>query len=250
MPENTSTSLLWADRPGGLTLPVDRVDVWLVQLDEPQIAGLESDPTILSEDEVARAARFHFEKDRLRFSRCRATLRVILGRYLRVPPATVHFSYSASGKPELAPDQNPQQLRFNVSHSAQMALIAVSVRWRLGVDIERVREDVNVRELSERYFSERERHSLRSLPESMLVQAFFACWTRKEAFLKATGDGLGFPLSDFSVSVHPEIDPRIEEIQGDASAASRWTVTDVRAADGFRSAVAVEGASQGCQPAD
>src|SRR5208283_6184767 len=118
-------------------------------------------------------------------------------------------------------------------------LIAVGVQNALGVDIERVRPDVKTAELSERFFSSSERAALRSLPETLRVAAFYACWARKEAFLKAIGEGLGFPLEDFSVSVHPEKKPRIEEIKGEVNAGERWSLLDINAAPRFRSAVAV-----------
>ena len=224
-----------------------RVHVWRLRLDvdDARFDDLSSKFAkagcrVLASDELKRASRFHFDKDRVRFTRCRTVLRLLLARYLEVEPADIRFTYSPRDKPEVAADQNPRNLRFNVSHSADMALIAVGVQDSLGVDIERVRLDVNTAELSERFFSARERENLRPIPEKLRVAAFYAVWTRKEAFLKATGEGLGFPLSHFSVSVHPEVEPRIEEIGGDTNTAKRWSLLDVLAADGFRSAVAIE----------
>jgi len=238
------SSYVWPEGPQKPTVPLGSIDVWRLRLDDAQLDDLspryEADRSVLAPDEVARASRFHFAKDRIRFTRCRSVLRHVLGRYLDVAAQGVRFNYTPAGKPELAADQNTRGLRFNVSHSDQMALIAVGVGVRLGVDIERMRADVNAAELSERFFSSRERESLRSLPESLRVAAFYACWTRKEAFLKATGEGLAFPLSDFSVSVDPEKEARLEEIRGNAHAARQWSLIDVHAAVGFRSAVAAE----------
>jgi 4'-phosphopantetheinyl transferase len=217
----------------------DRVDVWSVRLDQP--ASPAQANGILSSDELARADRFHFDRDRLHFVRCRTALRFLLGRYLSMPALEIRFEYQPNGKPELAAEQNLRRLRFNVSHSADLALIAVSADHRLGVDIENIRADVNIAKLSERFFSARERATLQALPQNLHLQAFFACWTRKEAFLKATGDGLSFPLSDFTVSTHPERSPELEEIRGDTEAAQHWFLADLIPKNGYRAAVAVEG---------
>ncbi len=218
--------------------PVDRVDVWRVRLDGPAREGF--DGGVLSPDESARAIRFHFEKDRVHFARCRSALRELLAGYLAVPAAEIRFEYSARGKPRLEAGQNPRGLQFNVTHSANMALIAVGGERRLGVDIEQMRGDVDTGALADRFFSLRERAGLRALPDGLRVPGFFACWTRKEAFLKATGDGLSFPLADFSVSIHPEIEPAVEEIRGNTEAGKEWFVADLGVAAGFRAAVVVE----------
>jgi len=209
-----------------------------VRLDEPALAGAES--ILLSADETLRAGRFHFEKDRVHFSRCRAALRQLLAGYLQIPAAEVRFKYLTSGKPELVAEQNPRLLRFNVSHSAGMALIAVGSEHRLGVDIERIRGDVDTGSLAERFFSARERAGLQALPDHLRVQGFFACWTRKEAFLKATGEGLSFPLADFSVTTHPNLEAALEEIRGSIEARKAWFLADLGVMDGYRATVAVE----------
>ncbi|MFZ0480569.1 MAG: 4'-phosphopantetheinyl transferase superfamily protein [Terriglobales bacterium] len=235
----------WAVEAEKYELHSGRVDVWQLRLDEPELGisspALDSpEGSLLAPDENIRAARFHFDDDRVRFTRCRTALRRLLGHYLDLAPANIRFTYTTNGKPEVAANQNPDNLRFNVSHSGNMALIAVGVADDLGVDIEKLRADVNTADLAERFFSVRERETLRGLPESLRLAAFFACWARKEAFLKAMGEGLGFPLADFSVSVHPGIEPRIEEIRGDERASREWSLIDVEAAEGFRSAVAIK----------
>ena len=154
----------------------------------------------------------------------------------------VHFEYQPSGKPALAAQQNPHGLEFNVSHSAGLALIAVSAGHRVGVDIEKIRSEVDTTALAERFFSVRERTGLRVLPDHLRVPAFFACWTRKESFLKATGQGLSFPLVDFSVTTHPDLDPALEEIRGNTEARKQWFLADLSVASGYRATVAIEGA--------
>lgn len=238
MQHPSGTSCSWQQGPSAPAFPLDHVDVWRVGLDEPPAAG--SEASVLSADEVARASRFHFEKDRFHFTRCRSALRGLLAGYLDIPAAEIRFEYLTSGKPQLAAEQNPRALQFNVSHSANMALIAVGSEHRLGVDIEKIRGDVDTTELAERFFSLRERAGLQVLPDHLRVSGFFACWTRKEAFLKATGDGLSFPLADFSVSTDPNSDPELEEINGNKEAGKQWFLADLRVTDGYRATVAFE----------
>jgi 4'-phosphopantetheinyl transferase len=238
MQHPSGTSCSWQRGPSAPAFPADRVDVWRVRLDEP--VDTTSTPSILSFDELTRASRFHFEKDRLHFARCRSTLRFLLSRYLGIPAAELRFEYQPSGKPELAAPQNPRQLQFNVSHSAGLALIAVSAGHRLGIDIEKIRVDVDITTLAERFFSTRERAGLRALPDHLRVPAFFACWTRKESFLKATGEGLSFPLADFSVATHPDLDPALEEINGNTEAGKQWFLADLSVVDGYRATVALD----------
>ncbi|MGA2978656.1 MAG: 4'-phosphopantetheinyl transferase superfamily protein [Terriglobales bacterium] len=218
--------------------PTGRVDIWRVRLDEPAAAG--SDASVLSPDEIVRAGRFHFEKDRVHFTRCRSALRSLLAGYLAIPATEISFEYLSGGKPQIAAGQNPRTLQFNLSHSTNMALIAVGSEHRLGVDVETIRRDVDTTSLAERFFSRRECAGLQALPDYLRVPGFFACWTRKEAFLKATGAGLSFPLADFSVTTHPDLDPEIEDIGGNADAGRQWSLADLSVAEGYRATVAVE----------
>lgn len=224
--------------PCALEFPSDRVAVWRVDLDEPPAAVAWA--SVLSPDEIARASRFHFDKDRARFTRCRSALRDLLAAYLEIPAYEIRFEYLASGKPQLAAEQNPRALQFNVSHSGSMALIAVGREHRLGVDIEKIRSDVDTAALAERFFSVRERAGLQALPDHLRVPGFYACWTRKEAFLKATGAGLSFPLADFSVTTHPDLDPELEEVRGNTEGCKQWFLADLSVVDGYRATVALE----------
>jgi 4'-phosphopantetheinyl transferase len=226
--------------------PSGRIDVWTLRLDEPATAA-GSGPSVLSPDEIARASRFHFEKDRIHFARCRSALRRLLAGYLAIPAAEVRFEYLASGKPQLAAAQNPRALQFNVSHSAGIALVAIASERRLGVDVEKIRADVDTPSLAERFFSLRERAGLKALPDHLRLPGFFACWTRKEAFLKATGEGLSFPLADFSVTTDPGLDPVLEEIRGNSEAGQQWSLADLSIVDDYRASVAVEGAFPGLE---
>jgi 4'-phosphopantetheinyl transferase len=235
-PKQRDTS--WSQGLSPSAFPTRHVDVWRVRLDEPARAG--SEASVLSSDEIARADRFHFGKDRIRFSRCRSALRRILAEYLAIPATEVRFEYLTSGKPQLAAEQNPRAVQLNVSHSSNMALIAVGSAHRLGVDIEEIRGDVDTTALAERFFSLRERAGLQALPDHLRASGFFACWTRKEAFLKATGDGLMFPLAEFSVTTHPDLDPQLEEVNGNMDARKQWFLADLGVADGYRATIALE----------
>jgi 4'-phosphopantetheinyl transferase len=221
-----------------LSFPTERVDIWKVHLDGPLLK--DSETGVLSPDEIARANRFHFEKDRVHSVRCRAALRQLLGKYLGIPAPEIQFKYLTNGKPQLEADLNPRALQFNVSHSADLAAIAIGSEHRLGIDVEKIRSDVDTLSLSKRFFSLRERAELQALPEHLRVSAFFACWTRKEAFLKATGDGLSFPLENFSVSVQPDSNERLEEVNEDTKVGEQWFLADLRIGDGYRAAIAIE----------
>jgi 4'-phosphopantetheinyl transferase len=129
----------------------------------------------------------------------------------------------------------------HVSHSENRALLAVGSEHRLGVDIEKIRGDLDTTSLAARFFSPHERARLRTLPAHLRVPGFFACWTRKEAFLKATGDGLSFPRAGFFVTTHPDLDPELEDINGNTEAGEQWVLANLSVVDGFRATVAVEG---------
>ena len=158
---------------------------------------------LLAPDEQARAERFIFHKDRTHFVVARGLLRVLLGRYLQRHPQHLHFCYGPHGKPELAPDMGDDTLCFNVSHAHGLALYAVTRQRDLGVDVEHVRPGFAEEHIAERFFSPREVAVLRALPVALQSTAFFACWTRKEAFIKARGDGLSLPLDQFDVAFAP-----------------------------------------------
>ena len=232
-----STSFLHSRDASTPAFPSNRIDIWKVYLDKP-VAGCEAG--VLSPDEIVRAERFHFEKDRIRFMRCRSAVRNLVAAYLEIPAIEIRFDHLANGKPRLVGEQNPRAVQFNVSHSGNMALIAIGREHRLGVDIEKIRFDLDTTTLAERFFSHRERTALRALPDHLRAPGFYACWTRKESFLKATGKGLSFPLADFSVTTHPDRDPEVEDINGNKDAGKQWFLADLDVAEGYRSAVALE----------
>ena len=216
------------------------VHLWPLVLDGTAIRQDHYEP-LLSTDEAARAVRFHFARDRRRFVAGRGTLRMILARYKDVSRRELRFTYGSAGKPSLAAQLDGQGLEFNLSHCDHMGLLAVARHRVLGVDIERIRPARDLRALASRFFAPEEVTALESLPASLYAQAFFACWTRKEAFLKALGAGLTVPLDDFVVSVDPGKPARLLSTRWRPREADRWSLTDIVVGPDFRAALAIAG---------
>jgi 4'-phosphopantetheinyl transferase len=193
---------LWAIPPTVPSLVHDVVHVWRVALDV-STAQVERLRRLLSSDESQRADRFHLARDRRRFIVARGLLRLILSRYLQLHPSTLQFAYTAFGKPFLAQGTEGELLNFNVSHSDELALIACTRGRAIGVDIESIRPTIEYEQIAARYFSPTEYAHLCTLPLELRVRAFFRCWTRKEAYIKAHGAGLSVPLDRFAVSLVP-----------------------------------------------
>jgi len=223
-----------------LTLPDDRVHVWRAFLDAPAWYKQDLYQT-LAEDERARAARFHFDKDRNHYIVARGVLRAILGGYLAVQSRQLHFEYTTHGKPSLPSEFGGGRLRFNLSHSHGLALYAMTWGRELGIDVEYLRADFAGEDIAERFFSRQEVAALRTLDPALHVEAFFNCWTRKEAYIKAIGEGLSMPLDRFDVSLIPGEPARLLHTQGDPLEASRWTMQALFPGDGYAAAVIVAG---------
>jgi 4'-phosphopantetheinyl transferase len=196
---------------------------------------------LLSADEQKRAARFHFAADRQRFAAARATLRVILAGYLKILPVDIDFCYSKKDKPHLAPRHADCGITFNLSHSGGIALYAFARRRELGVDVERISRNVDVAGIARRFFSEQEQKQLLRLPADEQVESFFRCWTRKEAYIKATGDGLSLPLSQFDVSLEPGSGDALAATRPDNEESKHWLLGEVPAGDGYLAAICVSG---------
>ncbi|MGB3388148.1 MAG: 4'-phosphopantetheinyl transferase superfamily protein [Pseudaminobacter sp.] len=197
------------------------VDVWCWDLDRPEgeLAGLRP---LLSQDEQDRAARFVFERDSNRYIAGRAILRRILGRYLAREAAGLRFCYNEFGKPRLA---DASSLHFNLSHAGGVAALAISDRHEIGIDAEEkkpLKEDI-----ARRFFSAAEYGALRGLSGQDYVEAFFRCWTRKEAFVKAHGAGLSLDLASFDVSLLEGEAPRLLRLGDDATASAQWRLANV-----------------------
>ncbi len=229
----------WADAPNALSLTRDHVHIWRVQLNCSEHALRLFEQT-LEPEERARAERFHFERDRRRFIAARAQLRMILARYVGIDPYALVFSYGSRGKPFLAQASKPP-LKFNLSHSGELALVAVTRDRDIGVDLEEVRSFDDAGGLAERFFSPQENAVLRALPETARLEAFFCCWTLKEAYVKATGDGLALATDSFDVAFARGEPVRLLRVEGDSGEASRWSLVGLAPAPGYIGGVAVEG---------
>ncbi|HEY0478496.1 MAG TPA: 4'-phosphopantetheinyl transferase superfamily protein [Kofleriaceae bacterium] len=212
--------------------PAD-VHVWRVPLVQPA-ASVAALAATLSDDERARAARFHFERDRTSYTIARGTLRTLLGRYLAHPPAQLAFGYRDKGKPYLVAPAG--DLGFNLSHSGQLALLAFCRGRELGVDIEQRRPLSDLLSLARTSFSPNEYAVFCRLPPADHVEAFFACWSRKEAFIKATGEGIS-QLADFDVSLAPGEPARLLRVPGEP----RWLLQDLPAIPDYAAALVIEG---------
>jgi len=210
------------------------VHVWRVDLDQPDdvVAGLRR---VLSDDEAARAERFVFERHRRRFTVGRGALRRVLGGYLGSAPEAVRFEYGERGKPRLA----ERGVEFNLSHSAEMALLAVTAGVEVGVDVEAVRRIEDALRISERFFSATERAVLAECPAAERGAAFFRCWTRKEAYVKAVGDGIALGLDRFDVSLDDGEGARFLALEGDARRAAEWSLTHIDPGAGYVGALAL-----------
>ena len=216
------------------------VHVWHLDLDCPPVDAA-SLAKILSPDEIRRAEAFQFEQLRLRFVVGRGLLRVLLADYLGVAPETVAFTYGSHGKPELKADSTGTETAFNLTHTDSVALIAISLNRRVGVDCERVRFLDDMHQIAEKFFSPAENRMLDRLPDAKFLTAFYRCWTRKEAFVKAMGEGLSYPLNHFTVSIEASESPCRVEFPEAASEPYAWFVYSLPVASSYLGALAVEG---------
>lgn len=215
-------------------LRAGEIHVWRVAL-EPSPATLAEQARCLDAEEQARATAFRFEQHRRKFIACRAAQRAILGSYLRCPPERIALAYSPLGKPRLAGEA---ELEFNVTNSGTWALVSVARELPHGVDLEWLDRRCDHAALAERYFAREERAALAQLAPAERRAAFFRCWTRKEAVLKATGVGLTFPLDRFVVTCVPQEPPRIVSIEGCPTRAAGWTLASFEPAPGYQAALA------------
>ncbi|PYP91315.1 MAG: phosphopantetheinyl transferase [Candidatus Angelobacter sp. Gp1-AA117] len=232
--------MIWATAAEIDTLEPHEVHLWRVHLIQPE-AAIQGCRALLAPDELARANRFHFAKDRNRFTIARAMLRNVLGRYLKIRPQQVGFTYGAQEKPDLKPELNPRNFRFNLSHSGEYALLAVTPGLEVGVDIELFRPDFGTQEIADRFFSPREAQILLALPAEQKVEAFFKCWTRKEAYVKALGGGLSIPLDSFDIAFAPGETPALLRVAGRPEEIARWRLYNLEAAPNYAAALLVEG---------
>ena len=217
-------------------------DVHLWRLDLQAAAANESQwLAILSSDERARAARFHFQEHRQYYTAARAVLRELLASYLAADARELVFAYSQKEKPALGGAYASRQISFNISHSGDIALLAFTRKRQIGVDVELIRQDFDTAQIAARFFSAVEQEQLAALPLEQRHEAFFRCWTRKEAYIKATGEGLSLPLRQFDVSLAPHDQDALLATRPDPMEAKRWSLRDVVVTPGYAGALCVSG---------
>ena len=237
MDGGTTPAISWKTPPDRLGMTEREVHVWRADL---HASSYEQERLVacLSAEERSRAERFVFDRDRNFWAACRGILREILSLYLNRHPGNIEFIREPGGKPRLGRrrEKSEPQIMFNVSHSNGLALVALTLEQEVGIDLEKVRSEFATHEIAERYFSAQEQAEFRSLPDELQTEAFFLCWTRKEAFLKARGEGLQVPLDSFTVS----LTPGRPEVLSSADA-ERWHMFSFSPAPGYVAALVTEG---------
>jgi len=221
--------------------PCNVVHAWWRSLRE-QATAIPACYELLSPEERERASRYRVEGPRNDFILTRGTLRSLLAGYLQRTPQELTFRLTQYGKPFIA---GPCDLRFNVSHTDGLALLAFVRQREVGVDVERIRPEPEAQKLAERFFSVPERRALQNLSGDALQRAFFRCWSRKEAYIKARGEGLSLALDQFDVSIAANESRVLLATRPDPSEASRWVVQDVATGPEYAAAVAVAAAVEG-----
>lgn len=217
------------------------IHVWPIRI-EPSDELTARFERMLNADERARAARFRFRHLRQSFVTIRGALRILLGRYLRIDPATVRFQYGALGKPHLP---SPAPIHFNLSHSGAVAVLAFSRNCEVGVDVERIRALPDMQLIAERLFCLEEAARFMALPAEQREHAFFLCWTRKEAYVKAAGGGLSVPLDSFEVTLQPGEPAAMLRLGAAPPAEKAWALHNLTLAPDYAAALAYPGAARG-----
>jgi 4'-phosphopantetheinyl transferase len=224
--------------PVDLQLTDDEIHIWFAVLDRPE-SEFRGFMHTLSIDEKLKAGRFHFHEDRNRFIAAHRILRMLLGRYLSVKANELRFIEGENGKPEIAEPFSRDTIHFNLSHSDGVALFAFSRKQEIGVDIEHIRDIPEMEQIVERFFTAAEKAVFGSLPQEKKRDAFFNCWTRKEAFIKAIGKGLSWPLDKIDVTqVLGEGNTGLTS-EGDPREVPDWSIQDLRLAPAYAGAFAI-----------
>lgn len=229
------TKISWASAPPVLTLQPGAVHLWAFDYD-CFADDLPAKIALLSPDEQARMSRFMRPEDQARFAVCHVALRLLLGRYLGIPPHFISFEKNEHGKPALLSTPSGNPLHFNLSHTSGLGIIAIAQGLTVGVDIEKIRPVE--RDIAQRYFSAREQADLQDLQGEEWLHAFFRCWTRKEAILKAEGVGLSGQLDAFDVSLRPEAPAAVLSVRAAAAFTAEWQLAELNPASGFIGALA------------
>lgn len=235
-----AAQIVWRPPPQRCALGDNEVHLWRAALDVPA-ARLRTLRQTLDADERMRATRYRFQSDRARYIATRGLLRTILSRYLPSEPSTLRFVCNRYGKPFLIGGREAGSLHFNVSHSHGLAIFAVTRAREVGVDLEYIRADVPHERIVDQFFSPEEVRVFSAVPTCARRDAFFACWTRKEAYIKARGMGLSLPVDRFDVSVAPGAPPALLGTREAGEDPARWSLYDLAPGHGYAAALAVAG---------
>lgn len=233
-------SKFWLQAPDKLVMLQDEVHIWRASMVVTS-TRLVDYKRMLSPEECKRAERYYFEKDRSRWIVARGLLRILLGRYLQVPPEQPGFVLNEYGKPELASPYQESGLRFNISHSQDIVLYAFTYGRALGIDVEYMRTNIDCAELARHSFSSAEYATWSALPEEQKTQGFFNCWSRKEAYIKARGMGLSLPLKLFDVALTPGEPAALLHSREDPQEVHAWSMQALEPGSGYAGALVVEG---------
>ncbi len=233
---------LWSFPQGAVVLAEDEVHVWKAVLEVP-INTRSALQQVLSSAESAQVAKFYFERDRQHWIVAHGILRTLLGMYLQIAPTEIQFVTNEYGKPSIVAPPQGVHLHFNLAHSGGLALYAFSMNREVGVDVEYMRSGIDHMELAKHFFSPYENEQLRTVSSDLQEEAFFSCWSRKEAYIKARGKGLSLPLDQFDVSLIPGKPASLLASREDAEAATRWSLQALYPGPKYAGALVVEGAS-------
>jgi 4'-phosphopantetheinyl transferase len=228
--------------PSNLKLAAGEIHVWFAVLDQSASEFYRYIRTLSAEERVT-ARRFYFQEDRKRFVARHGILRMILGCYLGVKASELRFYHGENGKPAITETFSKEPICFNLSHSNGAALFAFTRNHEIGVDIEHIRDISEMEDIVERFFSTREKTFFRALAHEKRREAFFDCWTRKEALIKAIGEGLSCPLDKFDVTPVPDEGETLPTIEGDPKGVPDWPIHTLRLARDYAGALATESKS-------
>ncbi|MGB5418188.1 4'-phosphopantetheinyl transferase family protein [Algibacter sp.] len=219
------------------SLTLNQTQIWFINFDisEQEIASLNN---FLSEDEILKASKFRFQKDKKSSIITRGVLRLLSSKYLNTKPGEIKFKYGEFGKPEFDLDT---EIKFNVSHSGNMAVIGFVLNDDIGIDIEEIKSNFDVSEIAKSHFSSLEIKALNNLPKAEQVKGFYRCWTRKESFIKAKAKGLSFPLDSFSVSINSDKNAKLLETNWDKNEKDLWKLYSFTPQENYLGAVSVKG---------
>lgn len=230
----------WEKTSPDLEFSTEYIDIWLIDLAEED-KDIFNHQRYLTKDELARAGKYLSGKKSREFIITRSALRNIIGYVLKTNPRQIEFAYTSSGMPLLDSAWSHTNITFNVSHSHDLAIIAVSIENIIGIDIEKIREDIDYKKLAKRFFSEYEHQQIMEFEDTLRLNAFFATWTRKEALVKATGTGIAYGLNKFDVSVDPDKPAELVDSRWQDECQSNWSLLNIETLPEYKACLAVAG---------